>query len=155
MSLKYPLHSYDESGRLKPPVFIYLILLFVCRGLILLVISLSFREDSERLLRLFYPLPYHFYLSLVPILPALLGLFLVSYRNSLWQKSRYAWFFALPIMMFSSLIIDAGIQLYILQSINFVFAMNYGVSLFLVFCGFLYLFKSRYIRDLVKDWTTP
>ena len=155
MSLKYPLQYYDESGRMKPPIFMYLILLFVCRGLIMLIISLSFREDSERLLRLFYPQPYHFYLSLIPILPAIMGLFLVSYRNSLWGKSRHRWFTFLPLCMLFSLLIDLGVQLYILRSIDFGFSTNYGLSLFIVFCGLLYLFQSKYIKDLINDWKSP
>ncbi|MFT4654065.1 MAG: hypothetical protein ACJA0G_001086 [Kangiellaceae bacterium] len=155
MQLKYPLHYYDESGRMKPPVFVYILLFFVCRGLIVLIVSLSFTQDSERLLRVFYPLPYHFYLSLLPIMPALLGLYFVSKRTVLWSKERYLWFKWLPWCLYSALIFDGAIQLYILDEINFMFSMTHGVSLLIVFCGLIYLKQSRYMSHLIKDWTSP
>lgn len=140
---------------MKPPVFVYILLLFVCRGLIVLIISLSFRQDSERLLKIFYPLPYHFYLSLVPILPALMCLFLVSKRTILWKKEKYIWFKWLPVCLYTALVCDAGIQLYMLDAIKFAFSMNHGLSLLMAFCGLLYMSQSKYIRHLMKDWTSP
>jgi len=153
--LKYPLHYYDDAGRMKPPVFVYILLLFVCRGLIVLIISLSFREDSERLLRIFYPLPYHFYLSLMPILPALFGLYIVSKRSILWKADKYVWFKWLPLCLYSALICDAAIQLYMLDEIDFAFSMNHGISLLMAFCGLLYMSQSQYMGHLMKDWSTP
>lgn len=155
MQLKYPLHYYDEGGRMKPPISIYLLLLFVCRGLVVLIISLSFREDSERLLRVFYPLPYHFYLSLVPILPALIALYLVSKRTILWEKGRFSWFRWLPWCLYMALILDGLIQVYTLKQIDFRFSMTHGISLLIVSCGLLYLKQSRYMANLVTDWTSP
>jgi hypothetical protein len=154
MKLKYPLHYYDEAGRLKPPIFVYILLLFVCRGLIVLIISLSFREDSERLLRIFYPLPYHFYLSFTPILPALLALYLVSKRTILWHNGHHSWFRWLGLYLYCALLFDAAVQLYMLQEINFVYSITHGVSLLMIFCGLIYLRQSRYIVHLIKDWTS-
>jgi hypothetical protein len=154
MQLKYPLHHYDEAGRMKPPLFVYILLLFVCRGLIVLIVSLSFREDSERLLRIFYPLPYHFYLSLAPIIPALICLYFVSKRTVLWKKERYLWFRWLPWFLYSALIFDGAVQLYMLQEINFRFSMTHGMSLLAVFCGVLYMKQSRYIPHLIQDWSS-
>ena len=121
----------------------------------MLIISLSFREDSERLLRIFYPLPYHFYLSLVPILPALMGLYLVSKRSVLWKEDKYIYFKWLPLCLYAALICDAAIQLYMLDEIKFAFSMNHGLSLLMAFCGLLYMSQSQYIRYLMKDWSTP
>lgn len=155
MLLKFPLHCYDEAGRMKPPVFLYILLLFVCRGLILLVISLSFREDSERLLRIFYPLPYHFYLSLIPILPAIFGLYLVSKRTILWKEKKFFWFKLLPFLLYLALLLDAAIQLYMLEEIEFAYSMSHGFSLLIAFCGILYMSKSKYFRELIVDWALP
>jgi hypothetical protein len=155
MPLKYPLHLYDDSGRMKPPLVVYVLLLFVCRGLILLIISLSFREDSERLLRVFYPLPYHFYLSLIPILPAILALYLVSKRNSLWEKKRFRIFKTLPVLMFIALLTDVVIQIYMLNEMRFAFSMSHGLSIVISFIGIMYLARSQYIKNLIVDWQTP
>lgn len=155
MKLKYPLHHYDEAGRMKPPIFVYALLFFVCRGLLVLIVSLSFREDSERLLRIFYPLPYHFYLSLVPILPALIGFYFVSKRTVLWNKERYLWFKWFPWCLYCALFLDAGIVLYMLNEIDFAFSMTHGMSLLVVFCGLIYISQSRYVAHLLKDWASP
>ena len=155
MALKYPLHYYDDSGRMKPPLFAYLLLVFVCRGLMILIISLSFREDSERLLRIFYPLPYHFYLSLIPIIPALLSLFLISKRTILWKKARFAWFKPLRWCLGFALLLDIVIQLFMLREIYFVYSVSHGLSLLIAFSGIIYLINSSYIKHLVLDWTTP
>lgn len=120
-----------------------------------MVISLSFREDSEALLRLFYPQPYHFYLSLIPIFPAFLALYLVSKRTVLWGKERFALFGWLPVFMFAALLLDSAIQVYMLREINFRFSINHGVSILVSFIGMLYLSRSRYIKNLIKDWRTP
>lgn len=140
---------------MKPPIFVYILLLFVCRGLLVLIISLSFREDSERLLKIFYPLPYHFYLALIPILPALMGLYLVSKRTILWKKERYSWFTFLPVCLYAALICDVGIQIYMLKEIKYTFSMNHGLSLFMASCGLLYMIQSKYIKHLITDWTSP
>lgn len=155
MPLKYPLHLYDEAGRMKPPLVVYLLLLFVCRGLIILVISLSFREDSERLLRIFYPQPYHFYLSLIPIIPATLALYLVSKRTVLWGKGSYRIFMLLPVLLVIALIADAAIQIYMLNQISFAFSISHGLSGLVSFIGLMYLGRSQYIKYLIKDWQTP
>jgi hypothetical protein len=155
MNLKYPLHYYDEAGRMKPPLFVYILLLFVCRGLLILIVSLSFREDSERLLRIFYPLPYHFYLSFLPIVPALLGLYLVSKRTVLWDKERFSWFRCLPWFLYCALLLDGVIQVYMLNEMNFRFSLTHGVTLLFVFCGVIYVSQSQYLSHLILDWTSP
>jgi hypothetical protein len=155
MPLNYPLHYYDEGGRLKPTIFVFFLLLFVCRGLIVLIISFSIRQDSDGFLRLFYPLPYHFYLSLSPILPALFTLYLVSRRTILWGKENYKVFKLLPITMATALIADAMVQGHILWRLDFVFSLNHGISLVISLFGLIYIVKNKYIKNLVRDWQTP
>lgn len=155
MTLKYPLQYYDDTGRLKPTLFVFFLLLFVCRGLIILILSLSAGDDSDRLLRLFYPEPYHFYLSLIPILPALFALYLVSRRTILWGKNKYKIFKLLPMIMATALIADAVIQVQMLWKIHFVFSLSHGVPLVICLLGLIYIVKSIYIKDLVQDWKTP
>lgn len=155
MALKYPLNYYDESGRLKPPIFIYIFLLFVSRGLLTLIISLSFREDSEALIRLFYPQPYHFYLSLLPLLPAVFALYLVSYRNKLWKTAKFTRFRWLKPLMLLALCIDLVIQAYILTQMQFAFSMSHGVSICMCGLGLMYLIRSQHLKNLTYDWSRP
>ncbi|MGB3726192.1 MAG: DUF2919 domain-containing protein [Glaciecola sp.] len=153
--LKYPLKYYDEAGRMKPPIVVYFILLFVSRGLLVLIISLSFREDSELLLRLFYPQPYHFYLSLSPIIPALMGLYLVSKRNILWENEQFSRFKMLPWLMAFALLLDASMQTYMLYETHFAYSLSHGLSLLIAVLCMWYLVKSQYLKTLFIDWQTP
>lgn len=155
MSLKYPLHKYDEGGRLRPPRCFYFFMLFVCRALLILIISLSFREDSERLLRLFYPEPYHFYLALIPVLPAFLAMSLVSYRNTIWAAERHYLFRMLRSLMYLALLSDLTIQMYMLWRIDFMFSMAHGLSIIICIIGIFYVSRSRYLSFAAKDWRAP
>lgn len=140
---------------MKPPLVLYLLLLFACRGLIVLIISLSFREDSERLIRIFYPQPYHFYLSLIPILPAFVALYLVSKRTILWSNQRFKIFMLMPWLMTMALILDACIQFYMLWQIDFRYSITHGVSIVIAITCLSYIWQSRYIKSLINDWQTP
>jgi len=155
MSLKYPLKYYDEAGRMKPPLVMYIMLLFVSRGLLILIISLSFREDSERLLRLFYPHSIHFYWSLIPIIPALLGLYVVSKRSLLWEKKQYVLFRALPWFMITALLLDLAIQLYMLWQIHFRYSLSHGLSIIISATFIIYIMQSEYFKTLLQDWNKP
>lgn len=153
--LKYPLNKYDEAGRLKPPILAYIFLLFVCRGLLILIVSLSFREDSERLLRTFYPEPYHFYLALLPILPAMIALSIISRRNSLWKSENFKWFSSLVLLGCVALIIDVIVQFYILNQMKFNFSLSHGLSILIGITGLTYWLRSTYVNNLIADWKAP
>lgn len=140
---------------MKPPIIMYIMMLFVIRGLLILIISLSFREDSERLLRLFYPHAIHFYWSLIPILPALAGLYIVSKRSILWEKRRYFMFKMLPWLMAFALLLDLAIQLYMLWQIHFKYSLAHGLSIVTAATFVIYILQSKYFKTLLNDWKNP
>lgn len=152
MHLKYPLSFYDDSGRLKPSFLSYGFLLFACRGLIVLIVALSLRQDSDKLLRVFYPEPYHFYLALLPIIPALLALVIISKRRSIWESGKTWWFYLLLPVSCVALIIDILVQAYILNQIRFVFSATHGSSILIAITGLLYWLRSNRVRDMLTDW---
>lgn len=152
MSLKYPLRYYDEAGRFKTPLYIYLLMLFSCRALFVLIVALSYRQDSEGLLSTFYPNNYHFYQSLIPMLPALLVLIIVSKRNAFWTTQKYFPFkFILPLTLFA-LLSDIAVQINILYQSDFNFSLVIGLSILVALSGILYIFRSAYFYDVLKDW---
>ncbi len=152
MNLKYPLSHYDEAGRLKPSFLSYGFLLFACRGLIVLIVAISLRQDGDRLLRVFYPETYHFYLSLLPIVPALLSLALLSKRASIIKSGRTKWFDLIIPVSCSAFIIDIIVQSYILNQINFVFSPTHGVSILIASTGLLFWLRGNRVRDMLVDW---
>ncbi|MFC4699107.1 DUF2919 family protein [Glaciecola siphonariae] len=152
MPLKFPLHHYDEAGRLKPPLLLYAFLLFLCRGFLLLIISLSFREDSSRMMSLFFPNKWDFYLSLLPSIPALIILILFAQRSKIWLNERQSWFKVVPILFVIALVGDIAIQLNILSRLDFRFSLTHGLSILLALIGLIYAHKSRHVRELPIDW---
>lgn len=45
----------DDKGRIKPPIYLYLILAFIARGWCVLIISLTQSSDRAGLVALFIP----------------------------------------------------------------------------------------------------
>lgn len=83
-------NDYDTHGRLKLPVFFWLVLLLQARTWVLFVAAGASREQGEALLRLFYPDSEMFWLGLLPGIPAVLA-FLLSGRRGRWQTLWAAW----------------------------------------------------------------
>jgi hypothetical protein len=51
-----------------------------------------------------------------------------------------------------ALLADLIVQFGILWRIHFAFSMTHGVSILICIIGVLYAFKSRHMKDIVKDW---
>lgn len=83
-------NDYDTHGRLKLPVFFWLVLLLQARTWVLFVAAGASREQGEALLRLFYPDSDMFWLGLLPGIPAVLA-FLLSGRRGRWPTLWAAW----------------------------------------------------------------
>lgn len=153
MPLKFPLHHYDEAGRLKPPLMLYVFLLFLCRGFLLLVISLSFREDSSRMMSLFFPNKWDFYWSLLPAVPAIMILGLFSQRTKIWAAQRQSLFKIIPLLFVIALLSDIAVQIGILSRMHFQFSFTHGISIVLAMVALAYASKSKHMRDLPWDWS--
>ncbi|MGQ8363930.1 DUF2919 domain-containing protein [Glaciecola sp. 1036] len=152
MQLKFPLHHYDQAGRVKPPLFLYVGLGFLCRGALLFIIALSTRERAEDMMRIFYPEKYDFYLSLLAFCPAALVFLLLARRESIWKRQKAIWFKALFPLTIVACAIDICLQVYILQKTQFTFSLARAVAL--VFGGLfaVYLFKSKHMKEIRQDW---
>jgi hypothetical protein len=152
MKLPLPLHKYDENGRVKPPLMLMLSLIFLARSMVVFIASLSFREDGGLLLSLFYPDKYQFYLSLSSAVPALFLIFLIGFREKLWQANRAKVFLILPWLIGIVLCIDILLQLYIITKLHFEFSWPSATSLLVTMLIVWYLFLSTSIKALFKDW---
>lgn len=152
MKLPLPLHKYDDNGRVKPPPMLMLSLLFFARSIVVFIASLSFREDGGLLLSLFYPDKYQFYLSLSSAVPALLVIFLIGFREKLWQADKARVFYALPWLIGFVLFIDTSLQLYIIAKLHFQFSWPSALSLLVTMLIIWYLFLSTSIKVLFRDW---
>ena len=104
MKMLLPLEYYDDAGRVKPAVALYFCIVFLSRSLLILIGSVSVRENSEQLLALFYPEKQYLYISLAIAFPAFLALLLLGFREKIWLAEKL-WMFSCikPLLIFSVL----------------------------------------------------
>lgn len=67
-----PLSAFNEEGWLKPPLWIYINLIFMAKGLLIFIASLASRGKGDQILALMYPEKSTLYiaiaLSIVPLI---------------------------------------------------------------------------------------
>ena len=145
----YPLHSYTQSGNLKPPILFNLILIFVARTWGLLIISVLLRESGQTLLALFYPNKIHFYLGLVSGSMALLLFFLSGRDHDKHPWLATCWRNSYPFLLLS-LLSDLTLQLYYLFNNNFQYSLAASVQLVFAIWILLYCLRSKHLKDCFR-----
>ena len=95
--MKYnPFMDYDRYGCLKPPRRLYWTLAFLLRSYLVWIAALSFRQDSTRMMDLFYPDNRVFFAAMLEASIALVVAVVVCLRRPgmprfiqwLWRQSR-------------------------------------------------------------------
>jgi hypothetical protein len=152
MKMVLPLHYYDENGRVKPPLFLMLSLVFLARSIVVFIASLSFREDGGLLLSVFYPDKYQFYLTLASAIPSVALLLFIGFRERIWKAQRSSLFIILPFALALILIYDLCVQLYIISQQHFVYSWPMASTLLITLVIIWYLMLSKTLRILIRDW---
>ncbi|WP_158968355.1 DUF2919 family protein [Paraglaciecola sp. L3A3] len=154
MKLLLPLKYYDEAGRVKPPISLYWVILFLCRSLVILAGSLSSQQYSKELLAMFYADSRFLYINIFIALPTFVALLIMGFREKLWQKNR-VWLFTLiiPLMIFSC-IVDVAYHLFVANLQHWQFSWVIAITLIAdVFCLY-FLSKDKHASFMVFDWRT-
>lgn len=60
-----PLSAFNEEGWLKPPLWVYLNLIFMAKGLLIFIASLASRGKGDQILALLYPEKSTLYIAIV------------------------------------------------------------------------------------------
>ena len=102
--------DFDFDGKVKIPWGFYLVMVYLLRGYITWVISLTYRDDPGLLLSLVYAERSFFYMSMVVGLPAVFVQFLFALKKQtdkpwyqgLWSKS----YTVLLLALFADLILQ-------------------------------------------------
>lgn len=146
-----PLHCYDEAGRVKPAFFLYLTCLWLCKGLLILVVSASMRDKATVLLTFFYPNNQDWYLSVAPALFGLVGLLTLSLRDLLRQRQVIIYQRYLREILSVGLLVSLAI--YVLGVINLSghFELASGVLILMTLVFLTYLWRSQHTRLFCKD----
>lgn len=152
MKLLLPLKYYDEAGRVKPAVSLYLCIAFLSRSLLILVGSVSVRENGEQLLALFYPERQYLYASLAIAFPAFLALLLLGFREKIWHAGR-CWMFSWikPLLIFS-VFADLGLHIMLASTEQWQFSWVIAITLLLDLLIFYFLIKDKHIQLMLIDW---
>jgi len=152
MKLLLPLKYYDDAGRVKPAAAVYLCIAFLSRSLLILIGSVSVRENGEQLLALFYPDKQYLYINLAIAFPAFLALLLLGFREKIWQADR-CWMFSCikPLLIFSVLA-DLGLHIMLANIDHWQFSWVTAVTLLLDSLIFYFLLKDKHTQMMLVDW---
>jgi hypothetical protein len=152
MKLLLPLKYYDDAGRVKPAVALYVCIAFLSRSLMILIGSVSVRDNSEQLLALFYPEKQYLYISLAIAFPAFLALLLLGFREKMWDSDR-CWMFACikPLLIFSVLA-DLGLHIMLANIGHWQFSWLIAFTLLLDSLIFYFLVKDKHTHMMLMDW---
>ncbi len=142
----------DEKGHIKPPIFLYLILIFLARGWCVFAASLTQFNDRSGLVRLFYPDKTDFLMALVAGVGAVIiyGLIIAERKRApqfarpLFNKIKYG--------LWLLLIVDAIILNQRLMHDDFLFRVSFALDALFIFWSCIYLLKSKRLHYYFEDW---
>lgn len=153
MQLKYSLSRYDEAGRLKPPVSLYLALMFACRTLLIIIVGVTLKENTDAFLRMFYPIPGFLFLSFIPTIFAVTTLFLIGKRYVLWAHVyKYKWVCHIKLLALLALCMDAVVSFSVIYYSNFTYSWITSSSILITLTGIIYIVRSSYLQAMQNDW---
>ena len=153
--LKLPLKYYDESGRILPPKWLYVILALFSLDWIAFIFSLASRSQTEALLKLFYPQSESLVLALLSSVPIVLGLVLISQRERLWKKGITGWSRALLPLILVGVIASLSVQFYHIVSVHWGFEMITAIKVVVSIISLYCISRSRHLRWMIQDWKKP
>ena len=144
--------DFDFDGKLKIPVGFYLVLLYLLRGYVLWVISLTYRDDPTLILSLIYNDSRLFFYSLLIGVPAAASFVLFSLKSQkqkpwfikCWKGQR--WLLAI------SLILDLAAQIFVfIRGVN---TAHWSQMILLILGVYLlwYWIKSLKIKRFFSNW---
>jgi hypothetical protein len=142
----------DDKGHIKPPIFLYLMLVFLARGWCVFIASLTQFNDQAGLVKLFYPEKSDFILALISGVGAVFIYGLVigeRKRSPMWLQPVFKRLIA---MLWLLLLLDAVILGQRLTHDYFIFKISYALDGLILFWSALYLTNSKRLKHYVKDW---
>jgi hypothetical protein len=152
MKLLLPLKYYDDAGRVKPAVAVYLCIAVLSRSLLILIGSVSVRENGEQLLALFYPEKQYLYVSLAIALPAFLALLLLGFREKIWQASKCWMFSFVRPLLILSVLADLVLHVRLASIAHWQFSWIIAITLLVDSLIFYFLTKDKHTQLMLSDW---
>jgi hypothetical protein len=142
----------DDKGHIKPPIFLYFIILFLARGWCVFIASLTQFSDQSGLVRLFYPEKSDFILALIAGVGAVFVYGLVISERKRSPVFLQPIFKHLLPILWVLVILDGVILNQRLMHDFFVFKISYALDVLVIFWSSLYLLKSKRLKYYTQDW---
>ena len=144
--------DFDFEGRLKVPLGFYLAVVYLLRGFIIWVISLTYSDDRSLLIGLIYSNVSLFKLTILTGLPALFTFLLFSLK----KQKRKSWYKAIwrvqRRVLIAALLLDLFIQFY---TVSFHITQVHWIQMVLFILGsylFWYWLQSQRLKRFFKHW---
>ncbi|WP_299491630.1 DUF2919 domain-containing protein [uncultured Shewanella sp.] len=142
----------DEKGQVKPPIYLYGMLIFLARGWCIWVASLTQSSDRAGLVSLFYPHKADFIMSLMAGLGAvLIYIFVIAERKRSPEWLRIP-FGQIRSLLFGLLLLDGGLLIARVMTTHYLYSWSMGLDALLLFWSVIYLFKSKRLSLYLSDW---
>ena len=152
VKLLLPLKFYDEGGRVLPPRALWWCLLFVAKSFIIFLFSLTLPEQSERLLKMFYPIKEELYTGLMLGCFALPPALLVSFRHKVWEHHKEILFILLKPFILLGLIGEFAFTVTLVDRQFWGFSWGLALSLLVNLVAIYWLFTSKHLKIMLADW---
>lgn len=142
----------DDKGHIKPPLMLYLMLIFLARGWCVFIASLTQASDRAGLVALVYPQKSDFLMALMAGAGAL-----VVYSLIIAERKRSPWWIQ-PIfkyikwLLLALLCIDGGLLIQRILHAHYVYSWSVGLDALFLFWSTLYLFNSNRLKYYFLDW---
>ncbi len=142
----------DDKGHIKPPIYLYLMLVFIARGWCIFIASLTQASDRAGLVALFYPQKADFIMALIAGGGALLlYAFIIAERkrSPTWIRpvfNQLKWLLLLLLLLDGILLVERSINS------HYLYSWSMGLDGLILFWSFIYLFKSKRLSYYFADW---
>ncbi|NRB25010.1 DUF2919 domain-containing protein [Shewanella sp.] len=142
----------DDKGHIKPPLYLYFILVFIARGWCIFIASLTQASDRAALVAMFYPQKSDFIMALVAGFGALFiyGVVIAERkRKPHWLRPVFA---QLKWILLLLLVIDGALLFERTINSHYLYSWSTGLDGLLLFWSLIYLFKSKRLTYYFADW---
>ena len=142
----------DDKGHVKPPLMLYLLLVFIARGWCVFVASLTQASDRAALVELFYPQKSDFLMALAAGFGAVIvyaAVIAERKRSPNWIRPLFPYMKWLLVIL---LVIDGGLLTQRILHSYYMYSWSIGLDALVLFWSSLYLYKSKRLKLYFSDW---
>lgn len=137
---------------MRPSISLWLCSIYLAKTYLIFIASLTYRENSEGLLALFYPVKQDLYIGMLIGITGLFIFILCGFREKVWKTGKAYLFSAIKFSLLLGLLSDMIFNLYLAQQQYWLFSWNIGAIVLLDFYWLYWALSSKYLAFMLLDW---